>query len=259
VAVTSIPREANIKIHSIQLRCERTITSVSTFDHKAGNRHTFSPIMPAVEYKVSHVTSKEDFPGIVRVERVAFTDWQAMNLMMPPNPSTPENFACTVRNHEKAWSTNPNAKYLKAELPDGKIIGMAKWHLFLDPASTENPWDVELPPTANLGLYNQYFGDIQAARVKWLGGKRHILMAILAVDPEYQRMGVGHELLRWGLELADEEQVETWIDASAAGYGLYKQFGWEEVGKVYLDLAPWGGDSKVRSVASMIRQPKAKK
>ena len=214
--------------------------------------------MPPLEFTVSHVTCKEDFPAVVMVEKAAFGEWQTMNLMFPPNPSTPENFATTVRNHEKAWSTSPNAKYLKAARPDGKIIGMAKWHLFLDPASTENPWDVELPPTANIALYNRFFGDLNAVRVKWLGGKRHILMAILAVDPEYQRMGVGHELLRWGLDLADEEQVETWIDASAAGHPLYKQFGWEDVGKVDIDLGPWGGEPKVSSVINMIRPPKTK-
>lgn len=214
--------------------------------------------MPRLEFTVSHVTSKEDFPGIVSVERAAFRGSQAMRLMFPPDPSSPENVANTVRNHEKAWSTNPNAKYLKAVLPDGKIIGMAKWHLFLDPASTENPWDVDLPPTANAALYHQFFGDLHAARVKWLGGKRHILMGVLAVDPDYQKMGVGRELLRWGLDLADEEQVETWIDASAAGHPLYKQLGWVDVGKVDIDLGPWGLEPKVRSIASMIRPPKAK-
>lgn len=213
-----------------------------------------------LNFTVSEVTSKDDFPGLVAVEKAAFRSSQLLSLMLPPDPSSPENFANTVHNHEKAWATDPNAKYVKAALPDGKIIGEAKWYFLLDAEAREkDPWEIDFAPGANRELYNGYFGALNKARMERLGGKRHILMAILAIDPEYQRKGVGHELLRWGLKQADEEQVECWIDASPAGHGLYKQFGWEDVGTVQTDLRPYGGDAPTgRGVVNMLRQPKAK-
>ena len=212
-----------------------------------------------LNFTVSHVTSKDDFPGIVAVEKAAFRSSQMLALMLPPDPSSPVNFASTVHNHEKSWASDPNAKYLKAALPDGKIIGMAKWYFFLN-GEVNDPWKIDFPPGANEELYNLYFGALNKARLEKLGGKRHIFMAILVIDPEYQRKGVGHELLRWGLEQADEEQVECWIDASAAGHGLYKQLGWEDVGEVVVDLRPYGGNAPSgRGVVNMMRQPKAKK
>jgi predicted N-acetyltransferase YhbS len=215
--------------------------------------------MSTPSFTVSHVTSKDDFPDIVAVERKAFGASQLTSLIYSPDPSSPENIANMVHNHQRAWSSDPNAKYLKAETPEGKIIGMAKWYFFLDSTAKDNPWVIEFPPNANEALYDEFFGGLNAARVQKMGAKKHFLMAILVVDPAYQRMGIGHELLRWGLERADEEQVECWIDASRAGHGLYTKFGWEDVGTVEVDLTRWGGVAPGNniSIANMIRQPKA--
>ena len=65
--------------------------------------------------------------------------------------------------------------------------------------------------------------------------KPHLLMAILAVSPKYQRAGVGKKLLAWGLKQADALQLGTWIDASPQGLGLYKTMGWREVGHLDID------------------------
>lgn len=209
------------------------------------------------KFTVSVVTSEDDFPGIVKVEKAAFAESQFLALMWPPSPLAPANVAQTVHNHRKAWATDPNAKYLKAALDDGTIIGMAKWYFFLDPENQADPWKIDFPPGANEALYHEFFDALNKAREERFKGKRHILMAILAIHPDYQRMGVGHELLRWGLDLADKEQVPTWIDASPAGYGLYKKFGWEEVSWVKIDPVPWGGrPTPDRGIANMIRQPK---
>jgi GNAT superfamily N-acetyltransferase len=207
------------------------------------------------KFEVSHVTSPDDFPALVNVEGQAFRASEGISLMFPASPVS----SLGVRNHQKAWSTDPNTRYLKAALPDGTIIGMAKWYLFLDPPARPDPWAMEFAPNAHVELGRYFFGAVNAARDAKLGGKRHMLMATLVVLPEYQRMGVGHELLRWGLAKADEEQVECWIDASPAGLGLYKKFGWVEVGHLDLDLKDWrGGESKVSRTVHLVRPPTAK-
>lgn len=41
---------------------------------------------------------------------------------------------------------------------------------------------------------------------------------------------MGKRLLEWGLEKADREGLEWWIEASPAGKPLYEKLGWREVG-----------------------------
>ena len=105
--------------------------------------------MSTPSFTVSHVTSKDDFPDIVAVEKKAFGASQLTSLIYSPDPNSPENIANMVHNHQRAWLSDPNAKYLKAETPEGKIIGMAKWYFFLDSTAKDNPWVIELPPNAN--------------------------------------------------------------------------------------------------------------
>lgn len=67
-------------------------------------------------------------------------------------------------------------------------------------------------------------------------GEKHFWLQILCVDPEHQRMGIGAKLLEWGVQGADDQGVKCWIEASPFGKGLYKKYGWEEVGLLDVDV-----------------------
>lgn len=145
------------------------------------------------------MTSEDDFPALVEVEEQAFTSSPLMALMFPPSPSSGDGApsGLNVRNHQTAWSTDPTTRYLKAKLPNGKIVGMAKWNFFLENCSeSQHPWQMDLPPNTNRELCKYYFGSLDNARNGAMEGKKHFLMAILCVSPEYQRMGVGGKLCR---------------------------------------------------------------
>ena len=88
--------------------------------------------------------------------------------------------------------------------------------------------------------------------------KGYLYMAILGVDPNFQRMGVGNRLLEWGLEKADREGLECFIEASPAGKGLYEKLGWREVGFTDVELRRWGwpveeGEEEFSRTVSMFR------
>jgi GNAT superfamily N-acetyltransferase len=107
---------------------------------------------------------------------------------------------------------------MKASLPNGQIIGLAKWHFFPTPGP-HYPWPTSkenFAPDANLELLKWFFDALDSKRNQMMvergrEGKGYVYMAILAVGPEWQRMGVGKRLLEWGLEKADWEGVEAWI------------------------------------------------
>ncbi|KAH0610492.1 uncharacterized protein H6S33_012019 [Morchella sextelata] len=59
----------------------------------------------------------------------------------------------------------------------------------------------------------------------------HVLM--LAVDPKWQRNGIGQMLVRWGLERAQKEGVCVGLEASDPGAPMYLKLGFEEIGRFH--------------------------
>jgi GNAT superfamily N-acetyltransferase len=52
----------------------------------------------------------------------------------------------------------------------------------------------------------------------------------LAVHPDFQRKGVGGELLQWGLKQAQDRGEKVYLEATEAGFGLYSKKGFDIVG-----------------------------
>ena len=54
------------------------------------------------------------------------------------------------------------------------------------------------------------------------------------VSQESRRQGVGRKLMEWGIKIADELGLESFIEASQDGIPLYLGFGFVSVGHVFL-------------------------
>jgi predicted N-acetyltransferase YhbS len=80
-----------------------------------------------------------------------------------------------------------------------------------------------------------------------------VYMAILTVGPEVQRRGVGSALLREGFKEVDQSYLPAFIEASPAGLGLYKKFGWEEMLKTTVKLKDFGGEDMECVTVGLIR------
>ncbi|KAF3937590.1 hypothetical protein ABW19_dt0200965 [Dactylella cylindrospora] len=61
------------------------------------------------------------------------------------------------------------------------------------------------------------------------GGKRHLWFENLATHPDHQKRGIGRTLVRYACDLADEMGLDTYLDASDDGMGLYERFGFLQV------------------------------
>jgi GNAT superfamily N-acetyltransferase len=51
----------------------------------------------------------------------------------------------------------------------------------------------------------------------------------VAVDPSYQRKGIGKVLMQWGLDRAEKDGKDVCLSASVAGQSLYLKLGFEVV------------------------------
>lgn len=48
---------------------------------------------------------------------------------------------------------------------------------------------------------------------------------MLDTHPDYRRRGAGSALVKWGCDLADEDVVGAYVDATKSGAPLYARFG----------------------------------
>lgn len=82
------------------------------------------------------------------------------------------------------------------------------------------------------------------------------MLALLVTRPDFQGKGAGSALIKQGLALADELDLPTWLEASQAGYPLYKKLGFEDVEPHDTDFRQYGGDVVSHSVG-MLRPAKS--
>ena len=57
-------------------------------------------------------------------------------------------------------------------------------------------------------------------------GKAKWHVAVIVVHPRYQRRGIGGQLLRWGRNIAEQENLPSVLEASEDGKGLYEKEGY---------------------------------
>jgi len=123
-------------------------------------------------------------------------------------------------------------KYMKAvDSETGAIMGFAKWNVYdaknnvpAAPEPVANYWDQgdDLEYSAIVG---ELFAKERNQAVRENGGNL-VSLDICAIDPKYQRKGVGGELVKWGTRKADEMGVVAVVESSVSGKGLYEKHGY---------------------------------
>lgn len=112
-------------------------------------------------------------------------------------------------------------------------------------------------PGENVAIKNNFFKELFDKRNKNWDKENMYLMNILAVRRQYQRLGLGRQLLAPVLKMADEEGKKVYIESSAAGKPLYEMFGWKRIDDLDVDLSGAKGfeNHGVHRMVLMIREP----
>ena len=61
-------------------------------------------------------------------------------------------------------------------------------------------------------------------------------LSLMCVYPEFQRRGLGRLLMEWGLAKIDSLGLESFIEATDSGTGLYAMCGYRPVKKVIVNV-----------------------
>lgn len=75
----------------------------------------------------------------------------------------------------------------------------------------------QLEPT----LHNRFFAQMNRTRQVTMLGKTFWFLKLLAVSPQYQRQGHGTKLLRYGLQRAETEKVDAYLESRPMGNTTY--------------------------------------
>ncbi|KAI5203137.1 acyl-CoA N-acyltransferase [Aureobasidium subglaciale] len=133
----------------------------------------------------------------------------------------------------ETWDKKNEVELKGKEREEAKrIVGIAIWQLQPSPR-TQEEIDKEVvegrshphPPSAN-GPFLEAFGRaLNAEREKWIGLDAYLYLKVLAIDPAYQRRGVGSLLLDDGLQVADRVGIKAYLEATEVGRPLYQRKG----------------------------------
>ncbi|KAJ5206897.1 GNAT family acetyltransferase [Penicillium cf. griseofulvum] len=118
-------------------------------------------------------------------------------------------------------------------------------------AQMQNIW--AYAPKLNKGTYTFYEEMIKRSRNIHLR-ETDIVLELLCVLPEYQRIGIGSAFLKWGIEKADASNARIYLEATMEGVPAYLKHGWKIVEEIQLDYTERGGEGS-QKFALMIREP----
>ncbi|MCJ1393140.1 hypothetical protein MMC18_006012 [Xylographa bjoerkii] len=201
-----------------------------------------------------------DMERVIEIQDRAFSTTLWDQVMFPNGISAASNVLMVERARKDFH--DPNVVYMKVVDTDrdNEIVSFARWHIYKQ-ARPESEWSKpremrDWGPDANNQALNDFMGAIDEKRRELMAGEPHCLLGLLDTHPDHQRRGAGAMLVQWGANIADEAGLRCYLEASPAGYHLYRQKGFKDVGNIDMNMAKYGKEGVSRHVC-MIRPAKA--
>ncbi|KAK3374254.1 acyl-CoA N-acyltransferase [Lasiosphaeria ovina] len=129
---------------------------------------------------------------------------------------------------------DPRAHCIVAEDPTAAspsaFVGFALWrppailHDTKEEREDDPPFDWTAWPV-DPDLAMAFFGALADRHAALMGARPHWYLEFACVTPALQRRGAGAALVRWGVDRADADGVEAYLDATPDGKQLYERFG----------------------------------
>lgn len=127
---------------------------------------------------------------------------------------------------------DPGARFVVVEdtvASPPALVAFAKWNCPVAPGSPQPPLPECWPADGDPALAGVFFGKLAEMHEGIMAGRPHWYLEIIVTRARYQGRGAGGMLMGWGVERADEEGVECYLDATPEGKHLYEKFGFKDI------------------------------
>lgn len=131
------------------------------------------------------------------------------------------------------------------------VIGFAKWVAPGAPVEDAPPPDV-WPADGNRDVAVRFFEALTEGHKNTMGSKPHWYLEMVAVRQGWKGKGAGGQMLKWGLDKADEEGKPIYLDATPQAKGMYEKYGFRVVDQRIIETPE--GDAVA---PFMVRKPKS--
>jgi GNAT superfamily N-acetyltransferase len=227
-----------------------------------------------------------DIPAMVNVNLSAFANDPLSKLAMPREIIGETELRRWMSQFLAAFFAKPEVHFFKVtETSTGNLAAWMRCaypHLLSEEESQKRKAEKEQkvkagsfwPKGANLEVIDAKFGTLGLLKEKYcddsetyceflcrsleIWNKKWLTcdldVQLLATDPSYQRRGLASKLLKHVLQIADKAGKMSYVEATEAGFPVYRKLGFKQVDIVEVDSAKWGGKG-VASNRIMQRDP----
>jgi len=215
------------------------------------------------QYKIEEVNRREDLDGIVDVIWAA-TDGvnPSRRIFYPVLGSKPADREAAIQwSKDRTWEDHkgsPSSHWILArDNISGDVLGGCQWRIY-----TEDPFPNGAPQIEAIwwpeGERRRFASEViiqcYTPRTKWMAYPHvgelvrvsrglHVALTVIfpglslmCVCTRFQRRGIGQLLMGWGLARIDSLGLESFIEASDFGKGLYTRCGFRPVTDVSVKM-----------------------
>ncbi|KAJ0114987.1 hypothetical protein J7T55_001394 [Diaporthe amygdali] len=126
---------------------------------------------------------------------------------------------------------DPNARFVVVEdavTSPPTLVAFAKWNAPAPPATLQPPLPDSWPEDRDPALADVFFQTLADKHHEIMADRPHWYLEMIVTKGRYQGQGAGGMLLGWGVDKADDEGVECYLDATPQGKHLYERFGFKD-------------------------------
>lgn len=111
-----------------------------------------------------------------------------------------------------------------ANVSDGRVVAFTRWRVPQSDGNIEERWP-GLPDGLDMEVMDEFFGGMATNHHALMEKRPHWFLQMLGTETGYQQKGIGKCFVEWGCQLADEQGIECYVDASMMGAPVYKSAG----------------------------------
>lgn len=108
------------------------------------------------------------------------------------------------------------------------VVAFAKWNVPMAPGTAQPPLPENWPVDGDPALAGVFFQKLADMHEGIMGDRPHWYLELIVTKGRYQGRGAGGMLMGWGVDKADEEGIECYLDATPEGKKLYERFGFKD-------------------------------